>query len=405
MTINLGLILGKLHRAVEGAMFQLQYWPLTSILMLLALTMFLRGARPRVKIIWPAVFILLDIFFFMVLLPEVTARIKLFADLAVNWTYVGLTWFIGCALATVILALIWLVTIIFGSTLRFFSYKSVVNRAVFYWVFSCSMVLTIVVVLLGCGYYNVVYDKIVLKSWQGDKNIRIAFVSDAHLGFDDNVQKFAAVCNEIITANCDVALFGGDFVDDMAMLPGAVAELSRLSEKLPQGVLFVNGNGDCADGNWYGTKQKLLANSIGVLSNKIVNLADRQHPLWLVGVEYASLNNGNAYDPELQKEYLATAVAGLAKSDPKILLAHTPDLIEPAAPYHFDIMLFGHTHGGQVDLGFYRFLNQEYQYISGKYRKDDSTIFVSNGIGQWFPARVNVPQQIYIIDVCPGKLN
>ena len=403
MIINVGLILNKLHRAVEGAFFQLQYWPLTSVLMLVALNVFLRGTRLRIKIIWSAVFVVLDSYFFMVLLPEVTARIKLFSDLAVNWTYVGLTWFIGCALATVILALIWLGTMIFGRLLCFFSYKSAVNRVAFYWIFSCSMLVTIVVVLLGCGYYNIVYDKVVLKNWQGDKSIRIAFISDAHLGFDDNVQKIAVVCDEIISANCDIALFGGDFVDDMVMLPGAVAELRRLAEQLPQGLLFVNGNGDCADGNWRGTRQTLLANNIRVLSNKVVNIADLQHPLLVAGVEYASLNNGNAFDSELQKKYLATAAAGLQNANPKILLAHTPELIETALPYHFDIMLFGHTHGGQVDLGFYRFMSREYHYISGKYSRDDSTIFVSNGIGQWFPARVNVPQQIYIIDLCPGK--
>ncbi|MEI6285409.1 MAG: metallophosphoesterase [Bacillota bacterium] len=367
------------------------------------MNIFLRGSSRRIKIIWSALFVVLDGFFFLVLLPEVTARIKLFADLAVNWAYFGLTWFIGCALATLILAAVWLAAMILGKMLRLFSYEKAVSRAVFYGAFTGSMLLTFVVVLLGCGYYNIVYDKIVLKNWQGDKSIRIAFVSDTHLGFDDNVQKLSVVCDELISTKCDIALFGGDFVDDMTMLPQAISELRRLAEKLPQGVLFVNGNGDCTDGNWRDTKQKLLANNIIVLSNKVVNIADIQHPLLVVGVEYASLNNGNAFNPELQKKYLATAVAGLKNSDPKILLAHTPDLIESALPYHFDIMLFGHTHGGQVDLGFYRFMSREYQYISGKYEKGDSTIFVSNGIGQWFPARVNVPQQIYIIDVYPGK--
>ena len=402
MIINTGLILGKLHRAVEGAFFQLQYWPLTSILMLLLLNIFLRGARLRSRVIWSATFIVLDGFFFMILLPEVTTRLQLFAYLAVNWTYVGLTWFIGCALAILILAAIWLGALL-GSLLQLFSYKAIVNRTVLYYAFVSAMLVTIVLVLLGCGYYNVVYDRVDLKNWQGDRSIRIAFVSDAHLGFDDNEQKFAVVCDEIISAKCDVALFGGDFVDDMVMLPGAVAELRRLAEKLPQGVLFVNGNGDCTDGNWRSTKQKLLANNIRVLSNEVINIADVQHPLLVVGVEYASLNNGNAFNPALQKKYLAAAATGLQDAEPKILLAHTPELIDSALPYKFDIMLFGHTHGGQVDLGFYRFMSRDYQYISGKYKKGDSTIFVSNGIGQWFPARVNVPQQIYIIDVYPGK--
>jgi predicted MPP superfamily phosphohydrolase len=350
-----------------------------------------------------AFFVALDGFFILVLLPEVTGRIKLFADLAVNWIYVGLTWFIGCALAVLILLLVWLAALVFGKFVHLLNYKKMVSGSVFTGVVIFSLLLTTVVILVGCGSYEVVHESIVLDNWHADKKIRVAFFSDAHLGFDDNVQKLAGVCALIVAEKCDIAVYCGDLVDDMTMLPGAAAQLGTLAEKLPQGLYFVDGNGDSTDGNWNKIRTQLLNYHVKVLNNAVVDIGDSGHPLLLVGIEYASLNNDDTFDPVRQKEYLQKTCAGLSEYAPKILLAHTPEIITWVKPHQFDILLFGHTHGGQVSVGNYRFLGNEYKYISGKYQEDGSTIIVNNGIGQWFPVRINVPQQLHIIDIYPGR--
>jgi len=78
-----------------------------------------------------------------------------------------------------------------------------------------------------------------------------------------------------------------------------------------------------------------------------------------------------------------------------ILLAHHPHLFDPAVATGLPLVLAGHTHGGQlmltqnIGVGPLRF-----RYWSGTYRSGDARLFVNNGVGNWFPLRVNAPAEI-----------
>jgi predicted MPP superfamily phosphohydrolase len=79
-----------------------------------------------------------------------------------------------------------------------------------------------------------------------------------------------------------------------------------------------------------------------------------------------------------------------------ILLAHHPHAFDPAAAAGIPLTLAGHTHGGQLMLTeSIGFGPQMFRYWSGPYRNPNgSTLVVSNGVGNWFPLRVNAPAEI-----------
>jgi hypothetical protein len=87
-----------------------------------------------------------------------------------------------------------------------------------------------------------------------------------------------------------------------------------------------------------------------------------------------------------------------------ILLAHHPHAWDLAAANGVRLVLSGHTHGGQIMLtknigaGPLRF-----RYWTGLYydRSLDSNLIVSNGVGDWFPLRVNAPAEIVHITLHP----
>jgi predicted MPP superfamily phosphohydrolase len=76
-----------------------------------------------------------------------------------------------------------------------------------------------------------------------------------------------------------------------------------------------------------------------------------------------------------------------------ILLAHHPHAFDYAED--IPLTLSGHTHGGQLmltkEIGFGPAL---FRYWSGLYRKADRALVVSNGVGNWFPLRVQAPAEI-----------
>jgi uncharacterized protein len=78
-----------------------------------------------------------------------------------------------------------------------------------------------------------------------------------------------------------------------------------------------------------------------------------------------------------------------------ILLAHHPHAFDAAAEAGMPLTLSGHTHGGQLmlneQLGFGPAM---FRYWSGLYERGRSKLIVSNGVGNWFPLRVNSPAEI-----------
>jgi len=78
-----------------------------------------------------------------------------------------------------------------------------------------------------------------------------------------------------------------------------------------------------------------------------------------------------------------------------VLLAHHPHAFDPAAEAGIPLTLAGHTHGGQLmatpHVGFGPWM---FRYWSGLYARSASRLVVSNGVGNWFPLRVNAPAEI-----------
>jgi len=85
---------------------------------------------------------------------------------------------------------------------------------------------------------------------------------------------------------------------------------------------------------------------------------------------------------------------------PKILLCHKPYIFDSITDKKLDLVLSGHTHGGQIVLAKFGKLNLSIaasvsNYINGLYRSGESALYVSRGIGTvGFPMRLNCPPEI-----------
>ena len=79
---------------------------------------------------------------------------------------------------------------------------------------------------------------------------------------------------------------------------------------------------------------------------------------------------------------------GVPAAASRILLAHAPNIVDRMRGLLFDLILVGHTHGGQVNLPILR--NQWLQddaarrYPGGAYRLGDSRLYVNRGIGTYY---------------------
>jgi predicted MPP superfamily phosphohydrolase len=92
-------------------------------------------------------------------------------------------------------------------------------------------------------------------------------------------------------------------------------------------------------------------------------------------------------------------------SDTHLLLSHNPKAFNQAATMNIPLTLSGHTHGGQMALKNKKDTNLAvaHKYSAGIYTQEASNLFVTVGVGAWFPLRVNCPAEVALITVQSKK--
>jgi predicted MPP superfamily phosphohydrolase len=192
----------------------------------------------------------------------------------------------------------------------------------------------------------------------------------------------------------DMVVLTGDFVS-YGPLPksyarrhaGSCAEiLSKIECPLRYAIM---GNHDVMVGEKY-VLGPLRENGIPVLLNEAVPLERERQRLWLAGLDSA--------DQYKSRPQQAIPRAG---GEPTIVLAHEPDILPEIAKYKVDLMLSGHTHGGQVRLPFWGAVVLPplgKRYVEGLFRYGDTQLYVNRGIGTvGMPFRLNCPPEITVL--------
>jgi uncharacterized protein len=194
----------------------------------------------------------------------------------------------------------------------------------------------------------------------------------------------------------DLIALTGDYVTFSPTYIWPVAQvLGRLRARL--GVFAVLGNHDFqVDADEM--TSALKAHRIHVLRNSHFALDSGHDRLWLVGVD----------DLWWSADDLEAGMRHVPSHEPKILLCHNPVGIHMAAEHHIDLVLSGHTHGGQVRLpvvgGLYTRSKLGRRFIAGWNRLDGTQIYVSRGIGKVLvPLRVGCPPEIACLNLRAGS--
>jgi uncharacterized protein len=207
---------------------------------------------------------------------------------------------------------------------------------------------------------------------------RIAFLTDTHVAPFVRSEYYDEIRAQVRRFDPDLILFGGDFVSFRNHIPLLANRLGGLSAR--DGVFAVLGNHDY----WTDAAQVTAAmGSVGVrfLTNAHVMLARGGARLPLAGVD--ELYRG--------KPDLDAAFAGIAVGAPCIAVTHHPDLID-LVRRRVDLLLCGHTHGGQIRLPFFGAIvvpsKHEATYATGFHRVGAVLMYVSRGIGAIPPVRI-----------------
>ncbi|MBN2782543.1 MAG: metallophosphoesterase [Campylobacterales bacterium] len=244
--------------------------------------------------------------------------------------------------------------------------------------------------------YNAVHPEIedVLVNIKGLKQeYKIVQISDVHIGGLVDAKFISGIVQKINSLNGDIVVITGDLIDiDVEKEVDLVLKLKEIHSKY--GVYFIVGNHEY----YHGIDKIIRAmKSIGirVLENENVYIGDDSNGFNLVGVYDTMGYKFNHHIPDIDK-----AMRGL-KNSPTVLLAHKPEFIKEVKG-GVDLMLSGHTHGGQI-YPFKFLVRLKQPYISGLHKHDERLqVYVSKGTGFWGPPmRLGASSEITNITLKP----
>jgi uncharacterized protein len=263
--------------------------------------------------------------------------------------------------------------------------------------------------VLGLGLYageisrheiDIVHRTIVINRLpEAFKGFRIVQVSDFHYKEFTEAFFIKLVLHEVNALKADLVVLTGDFIsygpaDRHRSVPWAYEcgeLLTRIQCPLRYAIL---GNHDCIV-NEAAVKDALTTHGIPVLNNGSVPLEREGKRIWLAGLaDVLEAHPG----PDFGKTIPKTAQAD---DERVILLAHEPDIAPEAAKHNVDLMLSGHTHGGQVRIPFLppvMLPPMGKDYVEGHFQVGPMQLYVNRGIGAvQLPFRFNCPPEITVI--------
>ncbi|HEV8140273.1 MAG TPA: metallophosphoesterase [Pyrinomonadaceae bacterium] len=220
--------------------------------------------------------------------------------------------------------------------------------------------------------------------------LRVVHLSDLHYGplvNPQHLQRAVKVANEL---RPDLIALTGDYISQDRVYAAPCAEVvGKLRAR--HGVYAVLGNHD----HW--TDAQLIADlfraeDIRVMVNEGSRMDLRGESFWLAGVD----------DTMVGLEDLPLALAGARHNELKLLLAHNPTILRRAARAGVDLVLSGHTHGGQVTWRSEKSSSgrPRRRMLRGLGRRGNTQIYVTRGLGTVvLPIRYGCPPEISVLDL------
>lgn len=233
-----------------------------------------------------------------------------------------------------------------------------------------------------------------------DLSMKVVQFSDVHIKKDFTVERLEKVVKRINQENADIVIFTGDLYDNFAKYKDNKQLINVLSKiEAKHAKIAIWGNRDYGGGavRMY---QNVMENSGFIVlknQNQVLTL-DNNKRILLTGLDDGLLGR-------------KASIPGINESniDYKILLAHEPDIVEPFVDHNYDLILSGHSYGGQINIPFLPSINEKalrYSKLVSKYQSginqisEDTLMYVNTGIGTThISARLGVVPEIAVLTV------
>lgn len=231
--------------------------------------------------------------------------------------------------------------------------------------------------------------------------VRLALVTDLHSC--DYGEGQTDLLAQLEKAAPDLILLGGDILDDALPYKKGLEFLNAVGKAYP--CYFVSGNHEYWTGEIDAIKTLVRDYGVTILEGDCVSVCVNEQHINLCGADDPASIGTSATLAQVASAWQASD-----RADFTLLLSHRPELIDHYLAFDFDLILAGHTHGGQWRIpGLLNGLlapNQGFfpKYAGGLYRFDNTSFIVSRGLARESTRvpRLFNPPELVIVALSPA---
>jgi predicted MPP superfamily phosphohydrolase len=230
----------------------------------------------------------------------------------------------------------------------------------------------------------------------GSEGVSLVFVSDLHVRRPGRLHRRMA--EEIAAFGPDLILLGGDYFTWLTRTETLAGYLGSFAA--PGGVYAIQGN-------WEYKVQMTHSRLAGLLAEQGIRLLVNEHlTIRTRGAAFVLLGLDDPYTGH--SDFYATFLE-LPRDLPQVLLAHSPEIFRKAQRWGVQLVLSGHTHGGQMNfplIGPLWLPPGSRQTVAGRFYLDGTSLYVSRGVGtSIIPARLRCPPELVLITLKDASFN
>lgn len=224
--------------------------------------------------------------------------------------------------------------------------------------------------------------------------LRIVQVTDMHLSPFLSEAQLARAIDMANETRAHVALMTGDLITRPGdPVDACIRQITRL--RADHGVFGCLGNHEVYCQNQDYVTRECGRRGMRILRSESTDLRFGNAVINLAGVDYQQMHT----------RYLVGTEMLVDRGKLNVLMSHNPDVFDVAAGQGWNVVLAGHTHGGQVNIEIlHENLNVARFYtpwVRGTYYGRGSVIYVSSGIGTiGMPVRLGAPPEISLVQLC-----
>lgn len=267
---------------------------------------------------------------------------------------------------------------------------------------SGSIAIILTAMIMGYGYYNIYQiertEYTITKKETVENDYKIVVLSDLHYGITLNKKQLSQVVKRIDKEQADIIVLDGDLVDENTTYKQMKEAFETLGKiKSTYGIYYVYGN---HDQNNYASSpnytKKQLASTIKKSNIKI--LEDQTVTL---NQEISLIGRKDKGDGTNQRKSIKNLTKDLNKRNEWIVLDHQPLEYQEVQQAKCDVILSGHTHGGQVwPAGLFSTLFHFNELNYGQKKMDQMNAIVTSGIAGWgYPIRTEHHSEYVVINI------